>query len=674
MPVFGISIQQEKMRKLVLLIILGLTNLVSSQAQDSRDSEDMIEGLFKLQDDITYEEFYESITPYLANPLDLNKAEYDDFEKLMVLTPIQINNFLTYRAKAGKLISIYELQAVEGFDLTTIQHILPFVTIKSQDSFGMIWKRILQNKNYYLMTKFDPAFANLLKSNDRYEGDGNRIILRYRNYQINDFSFGFTMKKDAGEPLQWNLNKHYYLFDQTSFHAAVYNQKWIKAILVGDYQLQFGQGLVLGGGINLGKGAETILTAKRMGNGIRPHTATSEYGYFRGIAFAYSYRKFTHTLFFSHQKIDGHLDSLSNTFTKILTGYHRTNQELLNRKNRMEDVIGSHLNFNATPHSQIGFTFVNTWFDKTLTHTPTLYNRFAFIGRNNFTAGLDLNFSVRNFNFFGEGAYSKSGGYGIVLGCLTSLTSKLEASLVIRNYQKNFHSFYANGFRENTNTINENGAYIGLKYKFNSKILLSVYYDRFKFPWLKYQVDAPSQGYEYFARLTYSPTKSSLIYLQYRLENKEQNVDSFPSYTALVLPQLKKNYLITFETKAGKLKVRSRVQYSTYGSVSTSNGFAIIQDLEYSLPRFMFASRFTVFDTDFNNRQYVYERNMTYSFSIPFYYGQGYRWYILSKFNLNKHMELWFRIANTKRKTSADDLFSNFTTGYELSGMVMLKL
>jgi hypothetical protein len=662
------------MKKVVIFLFIGWIGSISLVAQDSRDSEDIIEGLFKLQDDLTYEEFYESITPYLSNPLDLNKAEYEDLEKLLILTPIQINNFLGYRFKAGKIISLYELQVIEGFDLTAILHLLPFVTIRNEDSYRNLWNRIQHNKNIYLLTKFDPAIHSTTSNKDQYLGDGNRIILRYRNYQTNDFSFGVTMKKDAGEPIKFNLKKEYFLFDETSFHAAVYNQKRIKTILLGDYQLQFGQGLVLGGGMYLGKGAETILTAKKMGSGIRPHTSTSEYGYFRGVAFAYSYDKIHHTIFFSHQGIDGRVDSTNNTFTKITTGYHRSDQELLNRKNRMENVIGSYLSLNPSHNSQFGLTIVNTSYDKTLSHSSTLYNRFAFSGATNFTAGLDFNFSLKNFILFGEGALSKNGGYGLVTGFLSSISSKLETAVVVRNYQKNFHSLYGNAFRENTSTINESGVYLGLKYKVNSKIVGSFYYDRFKFPWLKYQVDAPSQGYEYFTRITYTPSKNSLIYFQYRLENKEQNADSTTSWTALVLPRIKKNYLLTFETQTGKLKLRSRVQYSSTGTISTTSGLAMIQDIEFTCTRILVAARFSVFDTDFDNRQYVYERNMTYSFSIPFYYGQGYRWYVLTKLKFQKYMDLWLRIASTKRKTNTDDLFSSFTNGYEISGMIMFKL
>ena len=56
-----------------------------------------------------------------------------------------------------------------------------------------------------------------------------------------------------------------------------------------------------------------------------------------------------------------------------------------------------------------------------------------------------------------------------------------------------------------------------------------------------------------------------------------------------------------------------------------------------------------LFDTDdFNTRQYAYENDVLYSFSIPFFSGSGMRNYIVSRINLTKNIGLWLKYSRTQ--------------------------
>jgi hypothetical protein len=62
------------------------------------------------------------------------------------------------------------------------------------------------------------------------------------------------------------------------------NRGALKRLVVGDYQYQFGQGLVSSAGFFVGKGAEPISTIRRSSLGIRPYTSVLEGLQFRGSA------------------------------------------------------------------------------------------------------------------------------------------------------------------------------------------------------------------------------------------------------------------------------------------------------------------------------------------------------------------------------------------------------
>jgi hypothetical protein len=58
-----------------------------------------------------------------------------------------------------------------------------------------------------------------------------------------------------------------------------------------------------------------------------------------------------------------------------------------------------------------------------------------------------------------------------------------------------------------------------------------------------------------------------------------------------------------------------------------------------------------MFDTDdYNNRQYLYEKNVLYAFSIPALSGRGVRWYSLLQFSPTRKIDLWIRFARTSQR------------------------
>ena len=95
-------------------------------------------------------------------------------------------------------------------------------------------------------------------------------------------SLGLTAEKDRGEEFFKGSNP--YGFDFYSFHFALrqYTQS-LKALVVGDFTANFGQGLVLAGGFQGGKGG-TGVGVKRSGRSVAPYTSVNEDAHFRGLA------------------------------------------------------------------------------------------------------------------------------------------------------------------------------------------------------------------------------------------------------------------------------------------------------------------------------------------------------------------------------------------------------
>jgi hypothetical protein len=299
---------------------------------------------------------------------------------------------------------------------------------------------------------------------------------------------------------------------------------------------------------------------------------------------------------------------------------------------------------------------MQTNLDARLERKPLPYNRFEFSGTTNQVFGLHYTYNWRNFNLFGEWARSRSGGVGGLSGLMASLSPQIDMALLYRRFDRHFHSFYANAFSENTRSINEEGLYWGIKISPIRQLTCNAYYDRFSFPWLRYRVDAPSDGYEYLMRLAYRPAKTTVLYLQFREEQKGKNLSESAAQLASVVPSRRRNYTISVAydaTRSISLHTRLQLSDDQKKGRGLTKGMALVQDISLEWRRFKLSTRFALFDTDdYNNRQYVYEKDVLYSFSIPAYYNRGFRNYFLLQIQINRKVDFWVRWAQTNLRDS----------------------
>lgn len=639
---------------------IGLFFTTLFAAAQEIDLEDFAEQRFQVQDeDISYEDLYESLLLFYTNPLNLNSAEKADLASLYILSPAQINAFFEYRENVGKLISLYELQAIPEWDVPTIRDLLPFVSITEIQDSRPFMTRLLNEENNYLLLRYTRTLQESegyqREDDSGYLGDRNTVYGRFRVSHSDDFSLGITFEKDAGEQFNLDPKQNQHGFDFYSYHFAIQNKGKLKNLVVGDYQMQFGQGLVYGAGFGAGKGAETINTIKRNSTGIKPYTSVLETGFFRGAGATIDLGALEVTGFASYLAQDANLqnDTTYSDFEEFVnsiqqTGFHRTSSELDAKNSIKEFSTGMALEYHIKHQFSIGATGLYSQFSRPLQKRPNNYNQYEFSGDQNFIGSLYSNFNYQNLMLFGEMAQSKSGGLGAVAGVLLSLTPQLDFSWSYRNYDKDFHSFYGNAFGEGSRIINETGTYWGLSYRPSRKYKFSAYFDKFTFPWLRFRVDAPSSGFEYLGRFTYKPSRSIQMYAQFRQENKELSITSGDGALSQLTETSKKNYIINLDYAIGRtFSFKSRVQGSSYTEANeTTHGLAILQDVNVSFWKMKLSTRFALFDTDdYNNRQYIYEKDVLYAFSIPAYSGIGTRTYLLAQYNVSRSLTLWARYS-----------------------------
>ena len=649
---------------------------------DEIDIIDKIETISENTDAVLdYTNLISELKYFRENPINLNYATEEDLRKLVFLDVKQIYNLLAYRETYGYFLTIYEIQAIEAFNAETINKLLPYVyvsqvksnkpiNLKGIGKYGRHELVVRYQRNLQKQKGYFPISDSALYSspNSRYLGSPDKVYTRYAFNYFNRVRWGITAEKDAGEVfLKDHVNDSLQTlldpklkngFDFYSVFLSLHDIGMLKTLTLGDYQLDFGQGLTLGTGLAFGKSV-TSIDVKRFARGVRPSTSANENLFFRGAATTLRFNKLNVSAFYSSHKVDATLiapDTLDNEETYISSlqesGLHRTPNELLKKHAINTTAIGGNMSLRFS-RFKIGLTSYYSKLGRDLNPDSQLYNQFRFRGTENINTGIDYSFLLKGFSFFGEISMSKNGGFAQIHGMTAFLHSRLTMTLLYRNYQKEYQNFFSNAFAEGSENANEKGLYTGIRLAVYRKWIVTAYMDMFSFPWLKYRTDAPSDGNEFQVQIENNVADQLFLYFRFRQQNRQINAVSSESLMDPLSNTRKNNYRFFIEYRISpSIVFKNRLEYITYRESSEykGNGYLVYQDILWRPLswRLSLVLRYALFDTDsYDERLFAYENDVMYAFTIPAYYYKGSRSFLLVQYKLSTKMQFWFRIGHT---------------------------
>ncbi len=607
--------------------------------------------------------YLQDLDHFRKNPLNLNTADADELKQLKIVTDLQIANLISYRNLFGKLVSIYELQAVPSWDVATIKKLLPFVTTFNAVSLKKeVGQRFTDGDNNLLLRVsqiaerskgFDPS-----TSGTKYLGSPQRIFFRYRYNYKNILQYGIVGDKDAGEQFLKGSQKKG--FDFYSFHLFARKIGIIQSLAIGDFTVNMGQGLIQWQGLAFKKSAD-VMGVKRQSAVLRPYSSAGEFYFHRGAGVTIKKGKFETTAFASIRELSANFvaDTVNNEdfISSFLTsGYNRTPNEIADRNRLTQTTFGGNVVYRSNKW-HIGLNGINYNFSLPVQKRNEPYNLYAISGKSWYNFSIDYSYTYKNIHFFGEVAADKNFNKAFVNGLLLSVDPRVDVSIVQRTINKAYQSINGNAFTENTYPTNETGFYAGIAIRPLNGWRLDFYGDVYKFPWLKFQVDAPSSGKDFLTQLTYTPNKQVEIYTRFRVESKQANQQDNNTTTNYLVFLPKKSWRTQVSYKLNSsLGVRSRAEILWYDNkgANKENGFLTYFDFIYKpmLKPFSGVIRLQYFETDgYNSRIYAYENDVQYSYSIPAFFDKGYRYYVTLNFDATKNLTFWIRLAQTISKS-----------------------
>ena len=634
------------------VIVNDLENIIETQTEQSNEI-------------IDYSELVNDYLYYSKRKMNLNNPDYQVLMSVFGLSSYQVYHLQEYLLEQGQMLTVYELNLIEGMDSTTISRLLKYAGVypiqkKEKLDFRQVFKYgkhgILMRYGQVLEEQqgYSPASEETLGKNPniRYLGSPQSYLLKYNFNYMNRIRFGFTADKGAGEEFFKGSNK--WGFDFYSYHIFLDNMGIFKRIALGDYKLSFGQGLVMNMGFSMRKPENSIEIAKNSA-GLNPYTSSNEYNFLRGIAATIDCKVLETTVFYSYRKLDASLsDTLDGeVFAESLseTGYHRTVREVEKKNAVGQHLAGIHLE-RSFRIAKIGGTAFYTRFDNPLNRNLSLYNMYEFNQQENINTSIDYYILVRKTSFFGEVAMSKNLAVATVNGISFLIHPRFSLSVLHRYYGKNYQALHANAFGESTLNANEHGFFVGCQTILSSRFTLQTHLDYFRFNWLKYRIDAPSDGYETQIKLNY--TLNQRFFAYFRFKYKSKSINHAADYYNEITQTHRQSYRLHFVySPINQLVLKSRIEVINFKSSEKTDfhqGYIIYQDIQWKMKKVPLAwtVRFALFDTySYDERIYTYENDVLYYFSSPFFYDKGSRIYLIGKARITSHIDIWAKIAQT---------------------------
>jgi hypothetical protein len=672
----------------VLVVLSGLLFPHMSFTQVSPEPTGVIESLLESVEaqgggTADFEQVLEDLEALRRKPLNLNTATEKELQQLPFLTDFQIRSLLDYRKERGNLLTIFELPMIYGFSDELVGRILPYVTVDSGEN-ALLPPGTLRHGNHTAILRTQRS-APLPEGYARadsggYPGNPWLYSVRYEFDASDRVGAGFTLEKDPGEPFFRGSNRQG--FDFMSAWAQYNGTGRLMTVVAGDYRLQFGQGLTLWSGSAPGKSALAVNVVKRS-DAIRPYTASDENNFFRGAAAQFGYRRVTAFVFGSVKERDGNLTDTLTDGTVCFSafqesGYHRTASELIDENAVRESMIGGNVQVRSS-RLKAGVTVAHYSLNRYWNPGDDLKDVNAFTGQELTNAGIDYTASLGKIQLFGETA-TGNGRVATLNGLVYHAGKYASLSLLYRNYPSGFFGMHTSAFSEGSNDNNENGIYAGAVLHPLPHFQVSAYADYFRFPWLRYRVDAPSSGNDFLVQVDYGKGKTS-CFMRFRSENNPVNDETGTPLTE-VTSRNRNGLRAHVSVKINDwLTVQDRVEaaWVTTGGGSPERGLMGYQDLSYHplhLPLTL-DFRLAWFNTgSYDSRIYAYEKDMSSGFSFSPLYSKGIRTYGMVRWDINDHFTLRFRVSHSRFSdksvigTGLDEIQGSGKTEFKLQANV----
>jgi len=630
---------KKKFIKKYLMLLLFVSPPIIVFGQEAKLSEIVVSIAEELAADDSDPEaaatYIEKLYELAEDPVELNSSGEDEISRLFFLSDFQVKALADYAHASGRIISVYELVNIPGFDKETAEMMNPFITFENKVNINpdsVRWRN----------TSITNLSVRSGKNDSATIGSPWKILTKYK-FTSGAISGGFTSEKDPGEKF-FPANSP--IPDFLSANIIYNGNGLIRKLIVGDYSARFGQGTNINTGIRRG----ISLTAPgymSASDEIRPYTSTDENNFLRGVATEFSVKNLAATLYFSRNNIDASLGSISGTSKDYIdnfyiAGTHNTSS-LLQKKDAISELVyGINLSYNFN-NIRVGMVWSEDRFSLPVKSTSSdpqyIYN---FEGTRNNLYTFYYNSLIKRILLYGEFSANEYSKFALVQGLSFRPSDRLTINFLFRNYNPGYVSFHGKGPGSGSSAGNQQGILGNFSFEAARHLFISGGCDIQQFSWLRYRCSSPSNGIKQEIRVRYLPTEKltidALYNYRFSIVDNPGSV-GIPEQKQVITKSIKGSvrYILSNNLTSG-----TRMDYKIV-DFSGSRGMLLLEDINYrfrSIPVTIWL-RYCIFDTDdYDSRLYTWENDLLYSFNIPALSGEGSRSYMMVKWEISDIAEI----------------------------------
>ena len=637
---WGLSAQEDSLMRTSLRDAL-LMRFEELMDEDEANVEALEELMVEEQEQVQHE-----------GRMNLNNFTSEEAFGYLHLSDYQYYQLLAYLSEYGELVSVWELNAVEGFSYEDVRRLTPLVTVENVRSGDGFFKNFFRKSKSSLLYRYGQVLemqAGYDKSLEKhYLGSPMRMAFKYQFNTQGKFQLAFSGEKDAGE--QFFRGAQRYGFDFYSGYMCMKDIGVLKKVVLGDFRLDFGQGLVAGSSLMSGKGGG-VGAVRHFAGMIQPVAPLNESSALRGVAVTVGNYHYTGTVFAGFRNYDGNLlagedSTLSFSGSLTSSGYHRTEAEQQKSDNLRSWVLGVDFLYRHRVF-RIGARAVYTLFNRQVLPSDKPYQQYNFAGKSMLNVGMDYQLIVKKLVLFGEVAVSGNGGWALKQGALFSLSPGASFAVLAHYSDKKYIAL-----QRSSSSKGEWGIYMTSQLVLNARMGLDFYYDYNRFTWLQYRVDAPSQAMQAGVNMNISVSRHSKLSLKYQYKMKHKNSSS-DAWSKEVVPFHTSRLRLIWDCQpVDLLKLKTEVDYVINHSRPLAyqhDGFLVYQDvgLDWKKTGLGFHVRLALFDTDtYEERLYAYENDLYQSFMVNSHYDRGWRTFLLVSYSY-RWFHVWLKFSQT---------------------------
>lgn len=582
-----------------------------------------------------------NLEAYINHPIDLNHTPFESILSFPLFEKQQAESVIAYLKIHRPLKSVYELQTIEGLPLEILKNSLPYLILKDSTERKKLLKIIGRKDSHKLILRWGRSFDDQdSTSSTTYLGSPDKFYCRYKSAVPGRYAMAFTVEKDAGEA--WIQKKGTKGFDYTSAFIEIEQlSPRLKKIILGDYQICIGQGLLVDNSFNI-ESADALSTGIKRTGLLKPYQSIRESDMLRGIGLNLQITQNTHALlYYSSVRQDAKLSNsinpqtndTSNRISSILsTSYHRDSNELESKNSTLFELKGISL-LSRIKSLKFGLNGLSSYQQYIWDHQKRLDRNFLSSRNQNVQVSIDHSYLFKNVSLFGEVAMDQHKQKAWMESVVISPSKYMEVKIHYHHFDRGNFQYYSNTNSTSGMSFNENSLQFSWSIRLNARWNVTGNAHFTTYPWLRYQESQRTNQTQYLLRIACSERKKWSAYLLLQVGFQEQNSmhssNKQDDLTGLKNYQIRVN--LDMKTSS-KLSWRSRIELrKSEINMESGTGFLISTDFLYKNIESKISGniRYAVYNIPaYSNRIYSFQNDVSGIYNLASYSGKGYSIYL----------------------------------------------